>query len=287
VSWEAVQWAFNQDPGYADLKYVLIGACDFANKRTGKIYATAQTIADFTNHRDLRTIRRCLKNLTELGLLIDTGERTGGNGRVPVWIWAGFKPETKDKQSASDAPSSPKKQSASRAPSSPKLSANKGQTKCKQSASRAPSFIGEVGPNLEPLTRESEGEDDHIFSSSSLKKDEKKTKSRAALKRPTDEDKDDKNSLSRPEDADEVWGYIYNANDDHPEEETAALKKYFTDLAGSGENDEEGDRDIEYWVHVNEKNGWRGVTDWRVHLKETFLRGWFPSQKRNAKRRLK
>lgn len=275
MSWEALRWALDQDPGYADLKYVLIGACDFANKRTGKIYATAQTIADFTNHKDLRTIRRCLKELAVLGLLIDTGERTGGNGRVPVWIWAGFKPETKDKLSASDAPSSPK------------LSANKGQTKCKQSASHAPSFIGEVGPNLEPITM---GEvEAHDFTSPSplKKKDEKKEKSRGALRRPTDEDKDDKN-LSRPEDVDEVWGYIYNADDDRPEAETAALRKYFYDLAGPDVNDvAEGDHDIEYWLHMNEKNGWRGVTDWRVHLKETFLRGWFPSQKRKAKRRLK
>jgi hypothetical protein len=258
MSWEAVRWAFNQDPGDADLKYVLIGTCDFANRRTGKIYATALTIADFTNHKDLRTIRRCLKNLTELGLLIDTGERHGGNGRVPVWIWAGFQPQTKDK-----------------------LSANKGQTKDKLSASHAPSFIGEVVPNLEPITYNEEEEAQSFPSSSSINKDEKKQKSRGgALTRPTNEDKEDKNSFVPPKDAGDVWEYIYNANDNRPEEETAALEKYFTDL----EDDEEGERDIEYWLLINERNGWRGVTDWHVYLKETFLKGWFPSQKRKAKR---
>jgi hypothetical protein len=99
-------------------------------------------------------------------------------------------------------------------------------------------------------------------------------------------DKDDKNfrpCLSRPKDASDVWEYIYNAGDDHLKEETAALKRYFSEI----EDDTEADRDIEYWLHMNERNDWRGVTDWHVHLKETFLRGWFPSQKRKAKRRLK
>ena len=56
--------------------------------------------------------------------------------------------------------------------------------------------------------------------------------------------------------------------------------------AGDGD-DEEGERDIESWLRMNERNGWRGVTDWRVHLQAPFLRGWFPSQKRKAKRRPK
>jgi len=80
---------------------------------------------------------------------------------------------------------------------------------------------------------------------------------------------------------------MYNAKDDHPEEETAPLKKYFTELAGADEDDAEGERDIAYWLHMNERQGWRGVTDWHVYLRETFLKGWFPSQKRKAKRRPK
>jgi hypothetical protein len=93
--------------------------------------------------------------------------------------------------------------------------------------------------------------------------------------------------LSRPKDVGEVWEYIYCGDADHPKDETAPLAKYFRELAGADEDDAEGDRDIEYWFRMNERNGWRGVTDWRVHLKDTFLRGWFPSQKRKAKRRLK
>ena len=103
--------------------------------------------------------------------------------------------------------------------------------------------------------------------------------------------KDDKNfrpaCLSRPKDAGEVWEYIYNANDDHPEQETAPLAKYFIELAGDDGDDDEGNRDIDFWLLMNERKGWRGVTDWHVYLRDTFLRGWFPSQKRKAKRRLK
>ena len=86
--------------------------------------------------------------------------------------------------------------------------------------------------------------------------------------------------LRRPTDTGEVWEYIYNGDKDHPEKETEALENYFNSL-----DDEEGERDIAYWLHMNERKGWEGVTDWHVHLKETFLRGWFPSQKRGRKRR--
>jgi hypothetical protein len=74
-----------------------------------------------------------------------------------------------------------------------------------------------------------------------------------------------------------VFEYIFCSDDDA----AAALKQYFNQLP----DDDEAERDIEYWLLMNGRRGWRGVTDWRVYLRETFLKGWFPSQQRKAKRR--
>jgi hypothetical protein len=132
MSWEALRWALEQDPGDPDAKWILAGACNFANKQTGKIYAKAQTIADFTNYKDRRKVNRCLNELGTLGLLIDTGERQGGNGNVPVWIWAGFKSKSESQLGTTES--------------------QLGTTESQPGAKSAPSFIGKVGLNLEPGT---------------------------------------------------------------------------------------------------------------------------------------
>jgi hypothetical protein len=269
MSWQALRWAAEQRAGDLSANAVLLVYADHATK-TGRTWVDSKTIAERLQTTK-PTVLDAIGRIIARGLMEDTGERVGKTGSVRVFQLEMALETSKERSNSFTA-----KRSRS------------GKEAVKKESNSFTADAGETASNPEPVTIEEE-EVHNFSSSSSFKKDEKKeTKSRGALRRPTNEDKDDKNfrpCLSRPDDAGEVWAYIYNANDDHPKEETAALRKYFSDLAGPDGNDTEGDRDIEYWVHINEKNGWRGVTDWRVHLKETFLRGWFPSQKR--KRRLK
>jgi hypothetical protein len=146
MSWEAVRWAMDQDPGSALDKWVLVGTCNFANKRTGKIYATAQTVADFCN-LDRLTVRNSQRKSCDAGFLIDTGERTGGNGRVLVFL-PGWSKET---TSELRPPNRPSLRPPNR-PSSDKLSLSYVQSTSKLRPPHRPSFIAGVGLNPEPGT---------------------------------------------------------------------------------------------------------------------------------------
>jgi hypothetical protein len=88
MSWEAKKWAEQQVTGDPNLKWVLFGACEYSNKRNGKIYASAATIAEFCNYKRSQSVSGWLKELARRGFLIDTGER---QGRSLVWLpsyWA-------------------------------------------------------------------------------------------------------------------------------------------------------------------------------------------------------
>jgi hypothetical protein len=268
MSWEALRWAAQQRAGDLAASAVLRVLADHASK-TGRTFVDSKTICEELGTTK-PTVLDAIGRIIARGLMEDTGERVGKTGSVRVFQLKMALETNKERSNSFTA-----KRSRS------------GKEAVKKQSNSFTADAGETASNLKPLTIEEE--EAHSFSSSSsIKKDEEKeSNSRGALRRPTEDEKNFRPCLSRPKDTGEVWEYIYNANDDHPEEETASLVKYFSDLAGPDENDAEGDRDIEYWLHINERNGWRGVTDWHVHLKETFLRGWFPSQKRKAKRRLK
>src|SRR5262245_39232710 len=77
VSWEAKRWAEKQNLGDPNLRYVLIGACEFSNKRNGEIYASAAAIADWCNYNNRGRVSSWLKKLQTMGFLIDTGKRVG------------------------------------------------------------------------------------------------------------------------------------------------------------------------------------------------------------------
>src|SRR5215471_15407851 len=85
MSWEALRWAMEQDPGDPMLKWVLIGTCNFVNKRSGKTYVTPKTVAEFGNIKRSQSVAGWQKKLEAKRLLKDTGERGGGNGRVIFW----------------------------------------------------------------------------------------------------------------------------------------------------------------------------------------------------------
>jgi hypothetical protein len=131
MSWEAVRWAMDQDPGCHDKKLVLIGTCNFANKRNGKILAGAEAVADFCNYPDWRPVKKFQAELIANGFLVDTLERTGGNGRVPVLKPGWNKEQTSDELNTTNV-----------------------QTGSKLGAQHARSFIGIAGHNHEPRTKD-------------------------------------------------------------------------------------------------------------------------------------
>ena len=139
MSWEAVRWAMAQDPGDPILKWVLIGTCNFVNKRSGKTYVTPKTVAEFCNIKRSQSVADWQKKLGGMRLLRDTGERGGGNGRVIFW-----------------APGWDKKLTTPRVASSQQtnneLTTDLQQTNNTLITPSVTSFIGKVGTNLEALT---------------------------------------------------------------------------------------------------------------------------------------
>jgi hypothetical protein len=175
MSWEAVKWAHEQNPGDPTMKYVLIAMCDFASKRTGKISAGAKEISDWCNHHDWRVVKNAQAKLEDAGFIVDTGERTGGNGRVPIYL-PGYD-QTRNK-----------------------LEANKKQTRSKLGAPDAPSFIGKVVPIPEPGTLNHGDNRMNSPNSCSLSPSEERKKTRPAG--------------NRPGNLDEVWAYIVDHKND-------------------------------------------------------------------------
>lgn|SRR5262245_38875248 len=140
MSWVAVKWAMDQDPGYPTLKWVLVGTCNFVNKRTGKAHPTPAAVAEFCNIKHRTTVIRAWEKLKDT-FLLDTGERIGGNGRVVVWT-PNF--DTTSTQ----------------------LRHNCDTTKTQLGSSQPTSFIGEVGLNLEPVTLNPDNDDSKALGSS-------------------------------------------------------------------------------------------------------------------------
>jgi hypothetical protein len=150
MSWEAVRWAMEQDPGDPMLKWVLIGTCNFVNKRSGKTYVTPKTVAEFCNIKRPQSVADWQKKLRAMRFLRDTGERGGGNGRVISW-----------------APGWDKKLTTPRVASSQQTN-NELTTDFKQTNNNlvtpsVASFIGKVGTNPESGTHKVSSENSPIY----------------------------------------------------------------------------------------------------------------------------
>ena len=71
MSTEAKNWAADQYPGDPIRKLVLIGTCNFVNKRTGKTSAHPQTVAEWCNIHKTQTVSDAQRILAEKGFLVD------------------------------------------------------------------------------------------------------------------------------------------------------------------------------------------------------------------------
>lgn len=84
MSTKAINWAFNQQGLQPTLKIVLIAMADFAGP-TGMSFASRETLCQFTGHSKPDTISSAQSKLVDMGLLKDTGRRTGSTGKIPVY----------------------------------------------------------------------------------------------------------------------------------------------------------------------------------------------------------
>ena len=85
MSAEAKNWASDQHTGRSLLKLVLLGTCNYVNKRTCKSSAHPQTVAEWCEIPRAQTVSDAQQELAEKGFLVDTGERIGRNGQTIVW----------------------------------------------------------------------------------------------------------------------------------------------------------------------------------------------------------
>jgi len=83
MSLKALSWAFETEVQSSTQKLVLLALCNFASE-TGKAYPTVETVCGITQAED-KAVRRALKSLTEQGLIVDTGKRTGATQQVRVY----------------------------------------------------------------------------------------------------------------------------------------------------------------------------------------------------------
>jgi len=82
VSFQSMAWATSQKLEHATDKYLLIMLANYANA-DGECYPSVERISEDTA-MDRKTVMKCLSNLIELGLVIDTGKRVGSRGNTKV-----------------------------------------------------------------------------------------------------------------------------------------------------------------------------------------------------------
>jgi hypothetical protein len=249
MSWQARKWADEQRAGDLSANAVLQVYAQHADQ-TGRTWVGSNTIAEQLETSQ-PTVLDATKRIIKRGLMKDTKERVGATGNVRVFQLK--MPRQKAKQRTRGF--------------SVKHTSNAKATH-KQCTSNAQEALA-LSDTRARGTRNMEHGKETIVQPSAAE----------LIVSSHNKDKDDENvrpGLNRPNDTGEVFEYIYCTDND----ETEALERYFNELA-----DDEAEQDIHYWLHMNERRGWRGVTDWHVYLRETFLRGWFPSQQRKASRR--
>ena len=136
MSLDATRWALEQRVGSGSAKAVLFVMADKANKKTGRIFANAETIAHGAEVHE-NSVWAYWQRWTKRGILIDTGERGGKNGRTPVFIWSGF--------------------SAAKAATAHTLTTDSPQSDHSLTTASVASFIGESVSNREPGTVNPDG----------------------------------------------------------------------------------------------------------------------------------
>lgn len=84
MSSEALAWAFKVNLKPSALKFTLVALCECANYKTGHIYPSIAHLQEITG-QDRKTLIANIAKLEQLGLLVDTGERSGRTGQIKVY----------------------------------------------------------------------------------------------------------------------------------------------------------------------------------------------------------
>lgn len=84
MSSEATAWAFRQNIPASAVKFTLVALCECANFDTGMIYPSIARITEMTG-QNRKTIIANVAKLEAMGLLVDTGERTGQTKQIKVY----------------------------------------------------------------------------------------------------------------------------------------------------------------------------------------------------------
>lgn len=88
MSFEAIRWALSQPVDRSSAKFVLVAMADCVNAEAGTAmlcWPSTQHLAERTC-QDRKTVLDGLHRLREAGFIVDTGERRGGTGQVPVYL---------------------------------------------------------------------------------------------------------------------------------------------------------------------------------------------------------
>lgn len=85
MSNEAITWALGQKVGRSSAKFVLVAMANIASTGEMTCFPSIQYLSDATC-QDRKTVVENLRRLRESGHIIDTGERKGSTGQVPVYL---------------------------------------------------------------------------------------------------------------------------------------------------------------------------------------------------------
>lgn len=87
MSHQAVAWALKQPVSHSPAKFVLVVLAHHVNANAARpwnAYASVTLVAQETG-QNRKTVLENLRRLVEQGYLVDSGERVGATGRIPVW----------------------------------------------------------------------------------------------------------------------------------------------------------------------------------------------------------
>lgn len=87
MSHQAVAWALKQPVNHSPAKFVLVVLAHHVSAtaaRPWNAYASVTLVAQETG-QNRKTVLENLRRLVEQGYLVDSGERVGATGRIPVW----------------------------------------------------------------------------------------------------------------------------------------------------------------------------------------------------------
>lgn len=97
MSIKAIHWALSAPVKHSPAKHILT-VMAFHERDNMKVWASVTTLAAHTA-QDRKTVLANLKRLAELGVIEDTGERTGQTGSVVVWRLVATIPEAPETES--------------------------------------------------------------------------------------------------------------------------------------------------------------------------------------------